>query len=474
MIQFSTLKITSLDSYNLLREHIKSSQHIDDYTIRELKDHIGCRCKVIGIEYPYFESDYLSNYYIFYSKKLQDFPKECYRLLFFADENRTELMGYITLRPTYQRTRIGRTYIEPQYLIDDPDARVLTTNFKIHFRASEATLKAFPWMHQEGDVAVCAHVAAWSVLRYLSTKFRNYQEKLLANIVDAVRLSAERKIPSIGLTVDQISDVFLQAGLSPIIRKRESHASEEMDDELLSYIESGIPFIGVIPSREHAIAVIGHGKRIAQGINVENVFQDSQRVVYSSKFISDIIVNDDRHFPYSTIPKILGEQKTGYTFRAISCAVVPLYQKVHITYADVRIQFENLVKANDYDWPEKMVARIFLSSSNTYREYTHIQKKEAISSDLKSLIIGLELPKLIWCIEISSINSFQEGIVDSIIIIDSTSATVNNDPFLFILDGKTIKYKSAGEKLAIERLDDSVFSVPYFDSNLWRISNGEN
>ena len=92
-------------------------QYVDENLIQQLKKYIGVKCKLVSIDFPYYENDYLSSYYIFYAKKLQNFPKECYRLLFYADRKAHKLMGYITLRPTYDGRRLGKIYFEPQYLV---------------------------------------------------------------------------------------------------------------------------------------------------------------------------------------------------------------------------------------------------------------------------------------------------------------------------------------------------------------------
>lgn len=51
------------------------SQYVDENLIQQLKKHIGLQCKLVAIDFPYYENDYLSSYYIFYAKKLQKFPK---------------------------------------------------------------------------------------------------------------------------------------------------------------------------------------------------------------------------------------------------------------------------------------------------------------------------------------------------------------------------------------------------------------
>ncbi len=242
MVSAQRIVLETVDDYDKLLDTIPPS-HIDTSIIDDLKKHLGMRCKAIIVEHPYYESDYLSNYYIFYSKKLQNFPKESYRLMLFSDRNASDLIGYMALRPTYEGTRCGRTYLEPQYLISEP-AYIILSNCKIHFRAGEAVLRAFPHMKQEGDISVCAHVALWSVVRSFTNRFHRYPEVRLGQLVEMIQPQAERLTPSRGLTPTQVSSVLLKLGFSPIIR---GESDKNFIDEICSFVESGVPVIGFMP-----------------------------------------------------------------------------------------------------------------------------------------------------------------------------------------------------------------------------------
>lgn len=147
---------------------------------------------------------------------MKNFPKECWRLLFFSDSQGTDVMGCISLRPTYEGTRIGRTYFEPQYLISRK-AYIILTDQKIHFLGGEAVLRVFPHMQQDGDVAACAHIALWSVLRSFSSRFSMYPEVRLGKLVEMAQPNADMRISSHGLTASQIADVFSAQGFVSVI-----------------------------------------------------------------------------------------------------------------------------------------------------------------------------------------------------------------------------------------------------------------
>ena len=494
MITTQKVRIEKMEDYDKLYEIIPAS-HIDSTVVEEIKRVVGLVCKAIIVEYPYYESDYLSNYYIFYSKKLKVFPKYSYRLLLFYDNELTELIGYISLRPTYEGTRIGRSYIEPQYIISCPSSLILSDN-KVHFQAGETILKAFPHMKQEGDVAVCAHVALWSVIRSFTNRFHRYPEIKLGELVEMIQPLSQRHIPSHGLTPAQISDVFLQLGLSPVIRSNSVSTPYGITDEVLSYIESGIPIIGLIAEREHAVAIIGCSSPNLTNIDFERLppnkfeeFADEDgkplrtNVILATRFISHMVVNDDNYFPYRILgrlpPKIDDLPQEGerllqkrdtlsYTMRAINHAVIPLYPRIQLVYNDVRISFLALWKTGIYNWSEKIVARIFLTSANTYREYVN-QNSSAFSQDLKNIIVHLEMPKFIWVVEVSSPEASKANLVNAIVLVDSTSATINKNPFLLITEKNQIRYVDAEKSVAYSCSSD-LLSIPKFNNNLQEVT----
>lgn len=95
---------------------------------KRLADGISNAVKAVLVERNYFDKDYRSTYYNFYSKKGQRYRADCVRLHFFdgtvtfdekalrlncADNRPTDhYFGYMVLRPTGIST-IGRTVLSP-------------------------------------------------------------------------------------------------------------------------------------------------------------------------------------------------------------------------------------------------------------------------------------------------------------------------------------------------------------------------
>lgn len=162
MIEFKELEIQSLIDYDKLFELIHK-EVIDDQTVQTLKSFLGLKCDRIIIEYPYHDKDYLSTYYSYYSKKFRGFPKKCYRLHIMGKGD--EYYGYVVLRPTVKGTRLGTTYLSPKSLVEE-EAYLMLAEFEAHIMDNKQDIMCFPWMKQEVDISVCAHVAAWTILRY--------------------------------------------------------------------------------------------------------------------------------------------------------------------------------------------------------------------------------------------------------------------------------------------------------------------
>lgn len=485
MITTRKIRIKKIGDYKGLLRIIPTS-HIDQAIVAELSGVYGLNCRSIIVEYPYYESDYLSTYYIFYAKKLKPFPKKCYRLLFFSDDNCSNLIGYISLRPTYDGTHLGRTYLEPAHIISQHGYLILA-NSKVHFMGGEVLLNIFPHMKQEGDVAVCAHVALWSVLRSFTNRFHRYPEVRLGKIVEAVQPKSERLIPSKGLSISQISDVLLQFDFSSLIIS--DSKTQNCSDEILTFIESGIPVIGVSSNACHAVAIVGHDKPeldklggeipsswFETPLNGGNPAQSLPEVLLSTKLINSYFVNDDNFFPYRIVSKIPFKSETYYTVRNkklkfrlqdFDYAIVPLYQWIQLGYQETKSIFMALVQTGIYNWTERIVVRMFISSANTYKQYVY-ENRASFGRNIADIITSLEMPRFIWCIEVSMPQDFAEEMVNAIVIIDSTSATISADPFLFITERDQIRFLDSEEQKAY-CMPLSLPKVPCFRKNLQEV-----
>lgn len=464
------IPITKPSDFHKIRQKIMHT-HIDDEAINELQFYFGEKCDMIGIESPYADKDYLSTYYIHYSKKFRDYSKKCYRIHLFSKK---KYLGFFTLRPTCKR-KIGRSYIHPKALlgktysdstqksegIAERSYYIMTVDFKSSVLGNENRIQAFPWMHQEPDVSCCAHVALWSILRYFGTKRSHYSDATMAEIVQKIQYNYDRAIPTRGLRVEQISNLLIQYGFSTLIR------SNHVDDEIFTYIESGLPIIGIIPSRNeeaHAVCIIGHGPvkkhkdndlpRESFTVNIDGEEKTiSTDIILSTKFLDSIVVNDDNYLPYRIVYKTLGELEEAddnydpdYLIDSIGSFIVPFYEKMQLSYNEVYNHVMNLLVSKGLpSLPSPIILRLFITSSNSYKRNAI---ERGICPELRRILKELNMPKFIWCAEVSGLENYNNGLVDGCIIIDATdSAEEEYEFFILKHDMKSVSYYNGNRYL---------------------------
>ena len=473
MIIYKIINIKNVNDYFQLKTCI-SGTHIDNDVINELAYYIGLKCDKIAVESPYADKDYLSTYYIHYAKKYKTIDKKCYRLHFY---NKNNYYGYITLRPTCRR-KIGRSYLHPSLLLNQK-AYLMTNSYKVNVVGSEVFIDAFPWMHQEPDVSSCAHVSIWAILRYFSNKQSNYPDANMGNVVENVQLNYDRKIPSRGLRVDQISELLIRYGFSTLIR-----TPTRISDEIYTYIESGLPLIGIVPTEKddaHAICIIGHGKISDISLSTNDLYEKITYgkeeivtdIILSTKFINSIIVNDDNLLPYRTVYKKVSmlENYTKYDPKyivdSITTFIIPLYEKMQITYNEVYNVVMNLLNSDGLkDLPSPKVLRFFITSSNSFKRSLSSRN---VCNNLKRILLRLNMPKFIWCVEIFSIENYKNGLVDGCVVVDATDSSEEGYPFIFHHDKKTIKYFNGNRNL-VEEFEITPYNL--YINNLEEFNNG--
>ena len=434
MISFDEITINSLNDYDNLQIG-KISELIDEETIKILKRYIGTKATRIIIEYPYYDSEYLSNYYNHYSQKFKHYPKECCRLHI---ENHENHLGYITLRPTAHGTKIGKTFLSPDAFVNGK-AYLMMTDFTAHVLGQRLPISCFPWKKQEVDISCCAHTATWTVLKYFGNRNKNYSDTSIGEIVEKTKNDWGRKTPTMGLTPVQVSDILKEYGFSPIIiGKKNKHSI----DEILAYIESGLPivlFLNMTPEN-HAISLIGHGE-VDLDLIGDSVIEADSGVILSSKLIKSVYAMDDRLFPYIKVPKGLPDSQSGvdYGLYQFDYAVVPLHARMQLSYKDVYSKM--IAWANDpgFSFGEHPVCRIYITSSKSVKE--HAFKNDSMNEELRNIILSLSMPRFVWCIDFADTASYKAGKTTGRIIIDSTSATLEEEPWILKHNVNIVHYR---------------------------------
>lgn len=440
MIRFTVVLIKKETDYNRLKR-VVPPHLIDDAVVDCLKKYIGTKCDTIKVEYPYYDNDYLSTYYEHYALKFKKYEKTCCRLHIEAGD---DYYGYITLRPSVEGTKIGKTYLSPDLLLDK-DAYLMLSKFEAHVAGQKLEINCFPWKKQQTDISVCAHTATWTVIRYYGNKYKNYADATIGDIVEKVENDWGRKTPSLGLDPVQISDLLKQYGFSPLIIGGEKSGDHAFVDEIVAYVESGLPMIGFLAPQDHAISIIGHGKinyDILDNAEVVHAMMDKEAsVIPNSRLVNSIYVMDDRIFPYREVPIWLPNKYSDvqYGMNELYYAVVPLYNRMQLAYREVYDRMITWLKAKVMKWEKVNICRIYITSANSLRNKALIS--DTMPQILKDIILTLSLPKFVWCIDLAGIENYKKGLTTGRIIIDTTSATWEAEPWIMRHDLEKIEYK---------------------------------
>ena len=241
---------------------------------QRLKTQLTDGAKGVLVEHGYVDKDYRSTFYNFYAKKGRQYRPDCVRLHFFDstvsyDEVRTDLsctddrpqdhyFGYIVLRPTIVAT-LGRSLLSPDMRLG-ARGRAIQSPHYVNLLGHRLPVWGFPSMAQHIDIAVCAHVSCWAILRYYSETFPQHREYLLHEITRlAAPFDPGGLLPSLGFNVLQAERVFQAAGCFPLlVGRRHSSSEESFFSQFLAYLESGFPLFVEIPSKTHAIVIVGY------------------------------------------------------------------------------------------------------------------------------------------------------------------------------------------------------------------------
>ena len=450
-----------------------SSTHINIATLDFLDKYISSKVNQIVIEFPYSDKEYLSTVYAYYIKATKPAIKECYRLHFYIDD---EYMGYIVLRPT-PYSHIGRIQMSPIAFLKDK-AWVATCSILSNVVGSEQGIENFSFTKQDPEIAMCAQVTIWSVLEYFFNIGLSGNRMKVADVTNNTLTFLEKKIPAKGLTANHIMEVLNNAGLYPILKSSIDFASINTDGEIFSYLESGIPVIGLNSAENHAVCLIGHTE--FQHIDVKsldayvvNLYDDSNelsdpnfKIIIADKLVSNYVVNDDNFAPYQFLARKCTLTSTGYlpyTATKLDTFIVPLSEKMYITYENVYQFVMDYLSDSRYQnsFPNTSVVRIFLTLSNKFKSSVY---DKIYDNDFFSLICHLNMSTYIWCVEVSSVSSFNQGKVECLFIFDSTRHSNDRQPWLLIKDLKSVSFYD-GESFSSFDLNENI-SMDRYNGNL--------
>ena len=231
-------------------------------------------------------------------------------------------------------------------------------------------------MAQHQDIAVCAHVCCWAILRYYSATLSPHREYLLHEITKLVApFDPGGLLPSLGLDVLQAERVFQAAGCFPLLVARSKASSDEalVDERFLSqltaYLESGFPLFVAIRSRAHAVVIVGYNwKKLPVSP------QTSPSHIWTQ--IDTLLTVDDNSLPYATVPLRTDPgvaRLPSYGADLFTSFIVALPEKLYYPADAIEDLCRSVKKALDIsrrpDQQPLELQRYFITTVSKFREY---------------------------------------------------------------------------------------------------------
>jgi len=420
-----------------LKTHL-SPEYGADRVVEKLTNGISSAVKAILIERNYIDKDYRSTYYNFYAKKGQHYRADCVRLHFFDqtvtfDEKLFKLrcadnrlgdhyFGYMVLRPTGLAT-IGRSVVSPD-VRSGASGFIITAPHKVHLLGYELTVEGFPSMDQHVDISVCSHAACWSILRHYSESYSVYREFLTHDITMMTQeFNPGGLVPSKGLQVSHAERVFQEAGTFPVHVARGKGGTTDLSfyRQLDAYVESGFPLFAAMHNRGHAMAIVGHAWQAP-------VSTATHGLRYAWDEVKSLVVVDDNHLPYLSIPRTGGPPYSG---EDIDAFIVALPEKVFYPADAVdRLASTLFLLGGLIGLPPKdeTVIRYFITTCSQLRSFVR-DKESEFDPKLLEMIMALPFAQYVWIVELATQAQWAVRQVAARAVIDATASLLEPMPF---------------------------------------------
>ncbi|MDR2653368.1 MAG: hypothetical protein LBC68_13865 [Prevotellaceae bacterium] len=438
----------------IIREELKTIMDV-------IRDDIIC-----FMEYPYVERIYRDSYYSFFSKKHNLCCKDSLRISFFDQSiNETNyfttedlekyFFGYISLRPTTYRI-IGSSFLHPEIMKNHNFVCCLCRK-TVLVNGLKLTIHGFPYCAQDNESITCSEVSILNIMEYFGHKYPEYSTILPSQITKMLsKQTYERQLPSVGISLPNISYVLKKLGFGVKVYSNESkkdntpvdpitYEDDEFRESLFIYIESGIPVI--LLSENHAILAIGRKEVSENQYKTNSLFNFSLKKAKTEKsftdFLNHLLVMNDNNPPYELID-YNNQNSNGFK---INSFIVPLYAKVNMTAYGLKESFtaalkilsthEEIKDIQFIDSNRNYIYRYFFTSSKSYKNY--IAKSQDLSYEFKILALAKTMPKFIGIVEIINETNFNE--VDGVVVLDATESG-NYNYLLFAANSNYLIIKS--------------------------------
>ena len=290
-------------------------------------------------------------------------------------------------------------------------------------------------MAQHVDIAVCAHVSCWAILRYYSETFPQHREYLVHDITKLVApFDPGGLVPSLGFNVLGAERVFQAAGCFPVlVGKGNSSAAAAFFSHLLAYLESGFPLFVAMPSETHAVVIVGHNWKQSAAPP-----QASSSHVWTQ--VETLLTVDDNLLPYATVPLRSPGAQAGppsYSADAIDAFIVALPDKIYypadaIDALSRRVE-GSLARARGPGQEPLELRRYFITTVSRLREHAR-EYHSQLGDTLVGLMMRLDTAQFVWVVEYCTVTQWEAGRVAARAIVDATASPKDPVPIWLLHD----------------------------------------
>jgi hypothetical protein len=403
--------------------------------LRAVLDVAESRATLAILEPDYLDRDYESEYANHYATTFRALPSHCRRLHFFdTPDEGYRYIGYSVLRPLRAHPT-GRTVLAPPPELAPHVSCICPSTVRPD--GERLRVFGFPFMEQDSQYGVCAHVSVWMVALYhhlLHGTARRDMSEIAVGAASAV--TPARIATSGGLTPSQLAQALYEVGLPPILYDIATlKSSTQVAETVCRYLNSRLPVI--LATGGHATVLIGYG-RDREG-----------RLFY--------VRSDESEGPYL---KIYDQDDPLGAWKFL---LVPKPGRIHLAgefaEREARRIFRGLLKQNANErlrrrLPDRLRLRSYLTQAGNYKLRA---RERGVSAELHSLHRYLPTPVWVWVVELQDphLTSHSSECVLGEIVIDATSEPRDTNPLFGYLAGFAYTWQDGRERPVQRTVRDS-------------------
>lgn len=407
------------------------------------------------LEYRYLDPDYRNEHSRFYSTTFRRYPSVAHRLHFFGEPVPPELMstdaparfgdldylGYTVLRPV-AAAPVGRTMLRPHQDVE----RFITclTEDKLHLLGEALSVRAAPFVAQDGQLSICAHADLWMVAHYHHLRF-GAPRLLPGDIADAVPQDIGRGTPSSGLSLYQISVAASRLGLPALVYGlRPPPENETLFRLACRYLNSGLPVI--VGGNEHAFVLVGY-ERVRPG-------EPDERITFFR--------HDDETGPYIAVENFRFDDYAPWEY-----LVVPLPAKVYVAGDAAEVVGEAHLRQALEDHPSEGGSMLLAGMSDPKRPYS-FRATVLLSNEFKAgldergvppvlaaVYRRMQMSRWVWVIElVDRVRRNQsEPYVLAEVVLDATDHVRDRRVLAYRVPGVVAQWDPDADRIARREID---------------------